>query len=170
MITEPRAAAGAHPSEELRIQSQLHREPKGEIVHCETGEAFSRTALLAAFSTASARFSSFLMRSSCAGRAAFCDCSDRTAGPRKASAAASTSVRRRMVFTGRAHGWRSPTLASGGCSVTVCSFYGCPNGYRSEMANCISASPALETLCGSAPFAPLVKVGEELVVEGGSTL
>src|SRR5215469_18829258 len=100
MITEPRAAAGAHPSEELRVQSQLHREPKGEIVHCETGEAFSTTALLAAFSTASARFSSFLMRSSCAGRAAFCDCSDRTAGPRKASAAASTSVRRRMVFTG----------------------------------------------------------------------
>ena len=52
MITEPRAAAGAHPSEELRVQSQLHREPKGEIVHCETGEAFSMTALLAAFSTA----------------------------------------------------------------------------------------------------------------------
>ena len=59
MITGSRAAAGAHPSEELRIQSQLHREPKGEIVHCETGEAFSMTALLAAFSTASARSSSF---------------------------------------------------------------------------------------------------------------
>jgi len=101
------------------------------------------TALLAAFSTAPARSSSYLMWSSCAGRAAFCDCSDRTAGP---------------------------TLACGGCRVTVCSFYGCPNGYRSEMANCISASPALETLRGSAPFAPLVKVGEELVVEGGSTL
>ena len=41
---------------------------------------------------------------------------------------------------------------------------------RPEMANCISASPALETLCGSAPFAPLVKIGEELVVDGGSTL
>jgi hypothetical protein len=122
MITGSRAAAGAHPSEELRIQSQLHREPKGEIVHCGTGEAFSMTALLAAFSTPSARSSSLLLRSSCAGRAAFCDCSDRTAGPRNASAAASTSVRRRMVFTGRAHGWRSPTLASGGCRVTVCSF------------------------------------------------
>ena len=94
---------GWHPSEELRVQSQLHREPKGEIVHCET-----------------------------------------------------------------AHGWRSHSSQRGlqGHGLQ----FGCPNGYRSEMANCISASPALETLCGSAPFAPLVKVGEELVVEGGSTL
>ena len=93
----------AHPSEGLRVQSQLHREPKGEIVHCET-----------------------------------------------------------------AHGWRSHSSQRGlqGHGLQ----FGCPNGYRSEMANCISASPALETLCGSAPFAPLVKVGEELVVEGGSTL
>ena len=29
---------GWHPSEELRVQSQRHREPKGEIVHCATGE------------------------------------------------------------------------------------------------------------------------------------
>src|SRR5215475_398612 len=70
-------------------------------------------AAVAAFSAASARSSSFLRRSSCAGRGFFCACSDRIAGVRNAKAATSIRMRKRMMFTGPTPGWVSHSSVRG---------------------------------------------------------
>src|ERR1700741_3789004 len=72
------------------------------------------------------------MRSSCVGREAFCGCSDRRAGLKKARTAARTRMCWRMVVTGPTLLAGALNLVAGGVFVTVWGRERCPKGYRSE--------------------------------------